>query len=61
LETGQPQQYSVAKGETVDFSDAMAQVEAAYLDALDSHFNDHLIPSLATGKGDVILAGGAAI
>jgi hypothetical protein len=38
----------------------MAQVEASYLDALDSHFNDHLIPSLATGKGDVILAGGAA-
>jgi hypothetical protein len=60
LETGQSQQYSVAKGETIDFSEAMAQVEASYLDALDSHFNDHLIPSLATGKGDVILAGGAA-
>ena len=38
----------------------MAQVEAGYLNALDSHFNDHLIPSVATGKGDVILAGGAA-
>ena len=60
LETGQSQQYSVAKGETIDFSEAMAQVKAGYLDALDSHFNDHLIPSLATGKGDVILAGGAA-
>jgi len=60
LETGQSQQYSVAKGEIIDLSDAMAQVEASYLDALDSHFNDHLIPSLATGKGDVILAGGAA-
>jgi len=60
LETGEPQQYSVAKGETINFSDALAQVEASYLDALDSHFNDHLIPSLATGKGDVILAGGAA-
>jgi hypothetical protein len=38
----------------------MAQVEASYLDALDSHFIDHLVPRLATGKGDVILAGGAA-
>ena len=60
LESGQPQQYSVAKGETVDFSAALVQTESAYLDALDSHFNDHLISSLATGKGDVILAGGAA-
>jgi hypothetical protein len=60
LETGQARQYSVAKGETVDFSESMTQVEAAYLSALDPHFNDHLIPSLATGKGDVVLAGGAA-
>ncbi|NEQ42244.1 MAG: hypothetical protein F6K00_01265 [Leptolyngbya sp. SIOISBB] len=60
LESRQPEQYSVAKGTTVDFSAAIAQVEAAYLAALDSHFNDHLIPDLAAGKSDVILAGGAA-
>ncbi|MBW4652379.1 MAG: hypothetical protein KME20_04930 [Kaiparowitsia implicata GSE-PSE-MK54-09C] len=60
LETREAQQYSVAKGTTVDFSEAMAQVEAAYLDSLESHFTDHLLPSLATGKGDVVLAGGAA-
>ena len=60
LETHQLKQYSVAKGMTVNFSEAIAQVEAAYLAALDSHFNDHLIPDLAAGKGDVILAGGAA-
>jgi len=60
LATGQAQQYSVAKGETVDFANALAQVETAYLSALDPHFNDHLIPSLATGKGEVVLAGGAA-
>lgn len=59
LETHQPEQYSVAKGTTVDISAAIAQVEAAYLAVLDSHFNDHLIPDLAAGKGDVILAGGA--
>ncbi|MBE9108544.1 hypothetical protein IQ273_03820 [Nodosilinea sp. LEGE 07298] len=60
LETGQAQQYSVAKGTAVDFSTAIAQVEAAYLASLESHFTDHLLPSLATGKGDVVLAGGAA-
>ena len=60
LESRQPEQYSVAKGTTVDFSAAIAQVEAAYLAVLDSHFNDHLIPDLAAGRGDVILAGGAA-
>ncbi|MEO0375547.1 MAG: hypothetical protein AAF329_13160, partial [Cyanobacteria bacterium P01_A01_bin.17] len=60
LETHQPEQYSVAKGATINFSAAIAQVEAAYLAVLDSHFNDHLIPDLAAGKGDVILAGGAA-
>lgn len=60
LESRQSEQYSVAKGKTIDFSSATAQVEAAYLAALDSHFNDHLIPDLAAGKGDVILAGGAA-
>jgi hypothetical protein len=60
LETRQAQQYSVAKGTSVDFSAAIAQVEAAYLASLESHFTDHLLPSLATGKGDVVLAGGAA-
>ena len=60
LETRQAQQYSVAKGTAVDFSAAIAQVEAAYLASLESHFTDHLLPSLATGKGDVVLAGGAA-
>jgi hypothetical protein len=60
LETGQGPQYSVAKGKTVDFSSAMQQVEAGYLAALDPYFNDNLIPSLATGKGEVVLAGGAA-
>ncbi|MFQ4138130.1 hypothetical protein PGN35_017610 [Nodosilinea sp. PGN35] len=60
LETRQAQQYSVAKGTAVDFSAAIAQVAAAYLASLESHFTDHLLPSLATGKGDVVLAGGAA-
>lgn len=60
LETGQGPQYSVAKGKTVDFSSAMQQVEMGYLAALDPYFNDNLIPSLATGKGEVVLAGGAA-
>jgi hypothetical protein len=60
LDSRQPEQYSVAKGATIDFSEAIAQVEAVYLGLLDSHFNDHLIPNLAVGKGDVILAGGAA-
>ncbi|MEO1404230.1 MAG: hypothetical protein AAFV72_23675 [Cyanobacteria bacterium J06635_1] len=60
LAMNKPQQYSVAKGRLVDFSDAVQQVETAYLSALDPHFNDHLIPSLATGKGDVVLAGGAS-
>ncbi|MBE9113754.1 hypothetical protein IQ273_30755 [Nodosilinea sp. LEGE 07298] len=60
LETRQAQQYSVAKGTAVDFAAAIAQVEAAYLASLESHFTDHLLPSLATGKGDVVLAGGAA-
>ncbi|NEZ67008.1 hypothetical protein D0962_30375 [Leptolyngbyaceae cyanobacterium CCMR0082] len=60
LDSENPNQYSVAKGQMVNFSDAMAQVETAYLAALDPHFNDHLIPSLATGKGDVVLAGGAS-
>ncbi len=60
LEIGQGPQYSVAKGKTVDFSDAMRQVEAGYLATLDPYFNDNLIPSLATGKGEVVLAGGAA-
>ncbi len=35
-------------------------MESAYLASLESHFTDHLLPSLATGKGDVVLAGGAA-
>jgi hypothetical protein len=60
LETGQGPQYSVAKGKTVDFSDAMQQVESGYLATLAPYFNDNLIPSLATGKGEVVLAGGAA-
>jgi hypothetical protein len=60
LETGNGSQYSVAKGKLIDFSDAMQQVESAYLETLDPYFNDNLIPSLATGKGDVVLAGGAA-
>ena len=52
---------SVPKGEIIDLSDAMAQVEASYLDALDSHFNDHLIPSLSHRvRGMSFLAGGAA-
>ena len=59
LETQSPQQYSVAKGAMVDLSEAMAQVAAAYVAGLDAHFNDHLIPNLAMGKGDVVLAGGA--
>ncbi|MBD2114980.1 MULTISPECIES: hypothetical protein [Cyanophyceae] len=60
LETRQAQQYSVAKGISVDFSAAIDQVEAAYLASLESHFTDYLLPSLATEKGDVVLAGGAA-
>jgi hypothetical protein len=60
LETGRGQQYSVAKGKAVDFSAAVQQVEAGYLATLDPYFNDNLIPSLATGKGEVVLAGGAA-
>ena len=60
LETGNGQQYSVAKGGVVDFREAMQQVAAGYLATLDPYFNDHLIPSLATGKGEVVLAGGAA-
>jgi hypothetical protein len=60
LATGKPKQYSVAKSSVVDFGDAMQHVEVGYLSVLDPHFNDHLIPSLATGKGDVVIAGGAA-
>lgn len=60
LETGSGKHYSVAKGGVVDFSAAMQQVETAYLTTLDPYFNDNLIPSLATGKGEVVLAGGAA-
>jgi hypothetical protein len=60
LETGKAHQYSVAKGCQFDFGEATQQVEAGYLAALDPYFNDHLIPSLATGKGEVVLAGGAA-
>jgi hypothetical protein len=59
LETGEGSQYSVAKGKIVDFSAAMQQVSAGYLATLDPYFNDNLIPSLATGKGEVVLAGGA--
>jgi hypothetical protein len=60
LETGNAQQYSVAKGEQIDFNDAMKQVEAGYLAAIAPHLNDSLIPSLASGYGDAVLAGGAA-
>jgi hypothetical protein len=60
LETRNPQQYSIAKGRTFDFSDAMHQVESGYLAALDPYFNDNLIPSLATGRGDAVFSGGAA-
>jgi hypothetical protein len=60
LETGKPQQYSIAKSKAFDFSDAMRQVESGYLAALDPYFNDNLIPSLATGRGDAIFSGGAA-
>jgi hypothetical protein len=60
LETGKVQQYSVAKGCQFDFGEATQQVEAGYLAALAPYFNDHLIPSLATGKGEMVLAGGAA-
>jgi hypothetical protein len=38
----------------------MQQVETGYLATLDPYFNDNLIPSLATGKGEVVLAGGTA-
>jgi hypothetical protein len=60
LETGNPQQYSIAKSKAFDFSDAMHQIESGYLAALDPYFNDNLIPSLATGQGDALFSGGAA-
>jgi hypothetical protein len=60
LETEGPQQYSIAKGRIVDFSDAIQQVKSGYLAALDPYFNDNLIPSLATGRGDAVFSGGAA-
>ena len=60
LNTRTAQQYSVAKRSLFDFSEAMRQVEAGYLAAIDPYFNDNLIPSLATGQGEAIFAGGAA-
>lgn len=60
LATNNPRQYSVAKSSQVNFAEAMQHVEIGYLSVLDPHFNDHLIPSLATGRGDVVIAGGAA-
>ncbi|MGF1495274.1 MAG: hypothetical protein ACFB8W_00400 [Elainellaceae cyanobacterium] len=60
LETGNAQQYSAAKDERIDLSAAIQQVESGYLAALAPHFNDHLIPGLASRQGDVVLAGRAA-
>jgi hypothetical protein len=40
LETQQGQQYSVAKGEQIDFTDAMQQVEDGYLAAIAPQWND---------------------
>lgn len=60
LETGKTQQFSAAKGRQIDFSAAIEQVQSGYLAALAPHFNDHLIPGLASGRGETILAGGAA-
>ena len=61
LETGQSQQYSVAKGEIID---SLRRHGSGWRRVIWMPWiltsNDHLIPSLATGKGDVILAGGAA-
>ena len=60
LATQEMQQYSVAKGDRIDLIEAVHQVESSYLSALDPHFNDNLVPSLAAGQGEVIFAGGAA-
>jgi hypothetical protein len=60
LSTRNPQQYSVAKRSLFDFSEAIGQVEAGYLATIDPYFNDNLIPSLATGQGEAVFAGGAA-
>jgi hypothetical protein len=59
--TGNPQQISRRQGMPVDFSGAVQQVREGYRVALESYFQDYVVPHLVgAANTDIVLGGGVA-